>query len=179
MRRPRWATRSFVVDDPGKGQLPEADKDAEAASLRSRQRNPRAGVLARAAGASARLYFYRLVHTSRIRVVGHRLAGCPAGVARMGAALVLLLCSMSLDTPPPADAGSSGSCAGSCTAPMTWLLNQAQVQGFIKEMRDAKVILSWSSTAVWWTAFTETKNGNDPSKAALPTPWALRSSRWR
>jgi dienelactone hydrolase len=157
---------AFAADYFGKGVRPEADKDAQVESVR--YRDDRVLARSRAQAALGWLQQHPLVDTSRIGVVGYCLGGLVAlELARMGAPLSgTAVFHGSLDTPNPAEARNIKGRVLVMHGADDPVANQAEVQAFIKEMRDAKVDFELELYGGVVHGFTETKNGNDPSKGS-------------
>jgi dienelactone hydrolase len=157
---------AFAADYFGKGVRPEADKDAQVESVRYRQ--DRVLARSRAQAALGWLQQHPLVDTSRIGVVGYCLGGLVAlELARMGAPLSgTAVFHGSLDTPNPGEARNIKGRVLVMHGADDPVANQAEVQAFIKEMRDAKVDFELELYGGVVHGFTETKNGNDPAKGS-------------
>jgi dienelactone hydrolase len=156
----------FAADYFGKGVRPVADKDAQVESVKYRR--DRALARSRAQASLDRLRQHPLVDTSRIGVVGYCLGGMVAlELARMGAPLSgTAVFHGSLDTPTPDDARNIKGRVMVMHGADDPVANQEEVQAFIKEMRDAKVDFELELYGGVVHGFTETKNGNDPSKGS-------------
>jgi dienelactone hydrolase len=155
---------AFAADFFGKGLRPVADKDAQVQSVR--YRDDRALARSRARAGLDWLRAHPLVDTGRIGVVGYCLGGLVAlELARTGAPLAgTAVFHGSLDTPTPNDARNIKGRVLVMHGADDPVANQQEVQAFIKEMRDARVDFELELYGGVVHGFTETKNGNDPSK---------------
>jgi dienelactone hydrolase len=157
---------AFAADFFGKGVRPVADKDAQVESVRYRA--DRGLARSRAQAALDWLRAHPMVDANKIGVVGYCLGGMVAlELARMGAPLSgTAVFHGSLDTPTPNDARNIKGRVLVMHGADDPVANQAEVQAFIKEMRDAKVDFELELYGGVVHGFTETKNGNDPSKGS-------------
>ncbi len=167
---------AFAADFFGKGVRPVADKDAEVQSVKYRQ--DRALARSRAQAALDWLKQHPSVDTGRIGVIGYCLGGLVAlELARSGAPLLgTAVFHGSLDTPAPQDARNIKGRVLVMHGADDPVANQAEVQGFIKEMRDAKVDFELELYGSVVHGFTEVKNGNDPSRGSAYNARAERLS---
>jgi dienelactone hydrolase len=166
----------FAADFFGKGVRPVADKDAQVQSVKYREDR----VLARSR-AQAGLDWLRqhpLVDTDKIGVVGYCLGGMVAlELARSGAPLSgTAVFHGTLDTPNPHDAINIKGRVLVMHGADDPVANQQEVEAFIGEMRVAKVDFELELYGGVVHGFTETKNGNDPSRGSAYNARADKAS---
>lgn len=157
---------AFGADIFGKGVRPVADKDASVQSTRFRK--DRALTRLRAQAAFDLLRQNPMVDASRIGATGYCMGGMVAlELARAGTPLAgVAVFHGTLDTPAPQDAKNIKGRVLVMTGANDPVVKQEEVEGFIREMRDAKVDFQLELYGGVVHGFTETKNGNDPSKGS-------------
>jgi dienelactone hydrolase len=157
---------AFAADIFGKGVRPVADKDAAVQSTKYRKDRPL--TRARAQAGLDMLRQNPLVDQAKTGVIGYCIGGMVAlELARTGAPLAgVAVFHGTLDTPTPEDDKNIKGRVLVMHGADDPVANQQEVETFIKEMRAARVDFQLDLYGGVVHGFTETKNGNDPSRGS-------------
>lgn len=167
---------AFACDVYGKGVRPSTPQ--ESGKTASIYKNDRALTRARMRAGLDELLSNKLVDPKRIAVIGYCFGGmCALELARSGADIAgVVVFHGSLDTPTPTDANNIKCRILALQGGDDPVVNEAAVEAFEKEMRDAHVDWQLVQYGGAVHGYTNPMNGSDPSRGVAYNPEADRHS---
>lgn len=167
---------AFAVDIYGKGIRPETTQ--EAGQLAGKYKGDRALLRGRVNAGLATLRRYSMVDSAKVAAIGYCFGGTTAlELARSGSAVAgVVSFHGGLGTPTPGDAKNIRCKVLALHGADDPFVPAAEVEGFHKEMRDARVDYQFVAYGGAVHSFTQKEAGNDNSKGAAYNEAADRRS---